>query len=816
MNRSALMPAALASTIFLGSLFHVVPAWGGGDGGRIFAAARTFDVAEDTFLTYSLAVGDFNGDENEDLAVPNSGGVAVFLGKGDGTFGSPITNRAVPGAAFVAGGDLNGDEKLDLAVVHSSPRKVSVLLGKGDGTFESPASYSLDGSSSSVAVADFNEDGAADMAVANLDSDSVSVLLGKGDGTFQIAGSHPAGAGAFSVAVGEFNGDNKPDLAVVNIGSAARAHADSGISILLSNGNGTFQRPVKYSLKSGPYAVDVGDFNGDGKTDLAVADYGSYPQYSDAGIAVLFGNGDGSFKAQLSFGAGNHPRFVAVADLNGDGRLDLAVVNFGGVAVLLHRPDGFFEGATDYGTGGSPRAVASGDFNRDGKLDLAVVNRNPFGGSGNVSVLLGRGDGTLEAARSYVPGASFLTVGDFNGDAKLDLLGGNRSLLLAAGDGSFSAVVNSDVGPVLSAVAEGDFNGDSKLDTAALSASDTISVRLGNGDGTFKRPRSFLAGTNCRSVIVSDFNADGKADLAVANSSGAALLLGNGDGTFKPAATRTGDYGPRGYSPLSVAGRDLNGDGKPDLLAVSGSRIVPFSGEVIESGFVWVWLGKGDGTFQGAAKYAPGSHQGSVAVDDFNGDGKPDLAVLNSGSPTGRGSVSVLLGRGEGTFSVARDYFVGVGPASLAAADFNGDGKPDLAVANTVSGDVSVLVGNGDGSFRTADSYGASAGPWSVAAGDFNNDGWPDLAVANLESANTSVLLNTFVPANVALALVREAKTLTLSWRSPTNGFVLESTASLSRATWQSITERPSLNNGRWEATAPAEGPERYFRLRKP
>ena len=334
-------------------------------------------------------------------------------------------------------------------------------------------------------------------------------------------------------------------------------------------------------------------------------------------------------------------------------------------------------------TGPAPISVATGDFNGDAKLDLVVANS---GSSNNVSVFLGNGDGTFQSAVDYVAGSVpyAVAVGDFNGDGKLDLV-----------------VANTD--------------------------SNNVSILLGHGDGTFQPALDYSVGSDPRSVAVGDFNGDGKLDLVVGNSfsSDVSVLLGNGDGTFQTALNNA-----TGFSPLSVAVGDFDGDGRLDL------AVVNFAANVS------VLLGNGDGTFQAAVNYSDGSLPVSVAVGDFNGDGKLDLAVANvAAGNVGPGSVSVLLGNGDGTFQTAVDYSVGSNPNFAAVGDFNGDGTLDLVVANTTSNNVSILLGNDDGTFQPAVDFGAGSIPNSVAVGDFNGDGRLDMAVADASSSTVSVLL---------------------------------------------------------------------------
>jgi len=380
--------------------------------------------------------------------------------------------------------------------------------------------------------------------------------------------------------------------------------------------------------------------------------------------------------------------------------------------------------------------------------------------------------------------------------------------LLGNGDGTFQTAVSYGSGSYYESVAVGDFNGDGKLDLAIGNGSfGNISVMLGNGDGTFQAPVTYGAGTHPGPLAVADLNRDGKLDLAVANiyTDQVSVLLGNGDGTFQKALS----YGARSYS-QSVTVGDFNGDGNPDLV-VTSYAIGDFKISAVS-----ILMGSGDGTFQSAVDYGPTDMPVSAAVGDFNRDGKPDLAVANDNSR----NVSVLLGRGDGTFQNAVTYGAGVGPQSVAVSDFNGDGKPDLAVANEGSGDISLLLNNGDGGFQIAVNFALGVPqevlPRWVAVGDFNGDGKPDLAVANERGANVSVLLNTCASAGINLAVARGNDALTVSWPVLYSNFILESTTDLGSTKWQGAVERMTTNNGRCELTVLLDQGQRYFRLHKP
>ena len=550
------------------------------------------------------------------------------------------------------------------------------------------------------------------------------------------------------------------------------------------NDSPIFFNPESY-LSGGVYAfsVAVGDFNGDGKPDLAVANECPDSNCDTGAVSVLLGNGDGTFQPAQTYSSGGSEAYaVAVADVNKDGKPDLIVANGcksanqcanGVVGVLLGNGDGTFQPANRFPSGGVvASSITTADVNRDGNPDLIVGNQclDSTCASGGVSVLLGVGNGTFRTAQSYASGgvtAVSVAVGYFNSDRKVDLVvanqcqssatcSGNVGVLLGNGNGTFqSAQSYASGGYTAVSVATGDLNGDGKTDlvvanqcqSSANCTNGSVGVLLGNGDGTFQVAANYASGgNNTAAVIVGDLNADGRPDLVLANQcqvlgncsmGSVSVFIGNGDGTFQTPQ----NYNSDGVFARSLGIGDWNGDMKPDLAIVNQCQS---SGAC--SGTVTMLLGNGDGTFQIPPSYASGGYDAdSVATGDLNRDGKLDLVVANlcqggNCSQGKNGIVSVLLGNGDGTFQSAQDYATGgFGASAVAIGDVNGDGNADVIVANQCStgscksgGSLSVLLGNGDGTLQSAKTY-PSGGymTLAVAIADFNKDGNLDLAVAH-------------------------------------------------------------------------------------
>jgi hypothetical protein len=333
----------------------------------------------------------------------------------------------------------------------------------------------------------------------------------------------------------------------------------------------SFPDRKNYPTGRDPRSLVIADLNGDGKPELATANI----HYGTNTVSVLANRGDGRFKARRDYPTGSGPLSVAVGDLNGDGRPELMTANIeSSISVLRNRGDGSFRAHVEYATGSFPFSVASGDLDSDGKADLLTANTN-YGGAGSVSILPNRGDGTFGGKVDYPSGPHpvSLGVGDLNADGKLDVVTAND-------------------------------------------AADDVSVLLNRGDGRLRAKLDYATGIRPNSVAIGDLNGDGNPDLATANSttSSVSVLFNRGDGSFQPHVDYTTGIAP----PRSVAIGDLDGDGKLDLAtANTGANSVS------------LLLNRGDGSFQAQGEWATARFPTWVEIGDLNGDGKPEVVTAN-------------------------------------------------------------------------------------------------------------------------------------------------------------------------------------------
>jgi len=605
----------------------------------------------------SIVAEDVNGDGKLDLvAMTPYNGVFVFAGNGDGTFQPPVPNTTVCTSTIgycgsLAVGDLNGDGKPDLALQSNDTTGggMSILLNNGSGTFGTGTYYpvAISGvyAGSGIAIGDVNGDKKPDVVVGS-SSVTAIVYLNQGSGIFKVNGTvgtvplNPTN----NVVLVDINNDKKLDIVVADgFGNALTFYG---------KGNGTFTTGPMYPLQAcndcSNFLVAIGDFNADGTPDLlATNDFNT--------TSVSLGRGDGTFQtSQLYAYSSLSATNIVTADFNGDGFPDIAqsiVGDASKIGINLGSSHGVL-GATTLMTPGScannyVEWIATGDVNGDGKADLvAALQDASFAGcqDNTVAVLEGLGTGKFKASAYYPTGSTaqeqIIYLVDVNGDGKLDIVTGNAdgsiSVLLNKGNGTFDpGVLNTGLTSVFNYgvyLTFADFNGDGKIDIAAsgyVNQPAALYVLPGNGDGTFGTPIETAPSFYPYTLVAADFNKDGKADLLVTgeipgcpvSSQGYAFLEGNGDGTFAPAPAVCMDFsGPQ--VPIVA---DLNGDGNLDV-------VIPYTNQNFVPPGPAILQGKGDGTFTSLQGFYNGRGAVSAAIADFNGDGMPDVALVNTGN----------------------------------------------------------------------------------------------------------------------------------------------------------------------------------------
>ncbi|HEV3084524.1 MAG TPA: FG-GAP-like repeat-containing protein, partial [Gemmataceae bacterium] len=544
------------------------------------------------------------------------------------------------------------------------------------------------------------------------------------------ASSIPGADGGTAMVTGDFNHDGKLDMAVADQGF-------NWVNVFLGNGDGTFQAPIKAATDKPVQGLTTADLNGDGNLDLVATSY----NVSEA--CVMLGNGDGTFKLGVDYTSGGQPYQVLVADINGDGKPDILTADTTDtkIGVLWGRGDGTFLVGTPVTVPHAPVAMALGHFFGDSsKLDIA------FGCSGddtNLYIVRGNGDGTFQPAVKIEANVDTgaLATADLNGDGKLDLVDyasrdNQIQVFMGNGNGTFQAPVIYPAGSCYSStqIQLVDIRHNGKLDLITVNpGSNDLSVYLGNGDGTFQPPTNYVAGVSPDCLAVGDFNRDGMLDIAAADYMGGdfAVLQGNGNGTFQAATDVTvGSYALYASAPYDIAEGDLNHDGVPDLVVTDW-----------RASTVNVLLGNGDGTFQPPVSYAVGTSPYGVVLADLTGDGALDIITANRDADASH-DISILRGNGDGTFQPATYVADGTGTNSVAVADLNGDGKPDLAATNLNDRTLSIMFGNGDGTFQTPINYSTDIDPTQVVVADLNRDGKPDLVVNNYHGSDVGIYLN--------------------------------------------------------------------------
>lgn len=715
---------------------------GHGDGS--FSIHITYSTGYDS-LPYFVQVGDFNNDSRLDIAVANSGtnNVGIFLGFGDGTFQIQIVfstgYNSFPQSILII--DINNDDVLDIIVANYGSSSIGMLFGYGNGSFQIVKNYFLDSKyhPSSLIIIGAHQNSQYDIAI--LDSNLGIVLVLEGSNNSHTISKEIYSTGfqslPLSITAGDFNRDHILDFAVVNTGN-------NDVSVFLRYHLKLFSQQTIYPTTdySNPQMVVFGDFNNDNHTDVAVLNKAT----STVGIFLGYGNGTLTNAVIYSVGNGSNPVSIATTDFNDDHILDIVTANTAtnNVALLFGNGDGSFGNLTTCSTrnGSSPYAVVVNDFNNDHHADIVVANY----ASNEIAVFLGYGNGSFQEPIQYACGQDsnprVIAFGDFNNDNTLDIVVANYGsytigVLLGYGNGTFRKTAEYLTGENVSPlwVVTGDFNNDKKIDVVALNyPSGDIVIFQGNGDGTLKNPILYSTGegTFSRSLAVGDLNNDNQLDIMSANygTNSIGILYGYGNGTFAEVTTY---FIEDGFQPLSVACANLNGDQWLDIVAVYVQR----SSIGLLFGLGYTYTAK-ELTYTTGS----GSHPNSISISDFNNDGNLDVAIANSGND----NIGIRLGFGNGSFETETTFFIGSGsdPQFITVTDINTDNKMDIIAASPASDAIIVLYGHGDGTFLRQESYstGDQSQPSSIAFADFNNDNISDIIVSNQGIDSLGVFLS--------------------------------------------------------------------------
>jgi uncharacterized protein (TIGR03437 family) len=559
-----------------------------GTGTGSFGALSNFGgIGSTTYVSWIVA-GDLNGDNRADAAVISSEGLGLLTGNGQGGLNAPVRPTSFrPHTALI--GDFNRDGRNDLVLGGNT---IAILLANPDGTFKDPLNLPGSAAATWLGAGDLNNDGKTDLAAITVDTNIMLVFLGDGAGGFTPTGIRYA-SGRFlrGGAVNDFSGDGKADVLGFSTG---QPDGNKLLILFLGDGAGGLLASRNYPSLFQPAQMLTRDFNNDGKLDVLVLGHVCLPAVSHtcshrSGVELRLGDGNAGFGAPVSFlTGGGQPLAMSAGDFNGDGRVDVAAVGTGSdsVGILLNNGQGGFAEAAQIAVSADPRSIATGDFNGDRRTDL-VVGHLTATVNQTLTVLLGTGGGSFAAPLTATLNTTFfsLVVTDLNNDGRADLVGSNYLsggstqnpnlgiyVMLGNGNGTFGPVRHFVPSVAFGQPVVGDFNGDGKLDLVATSAADTVALFLGDGTGNLAAPATFPLmkfgqfSSSYRELAVGDFNSDGRPDLAAANGDHdtVEILLGNGAGAFGGAVSFAA-----GYSPRSLAIGDYNGDGRQDLATLN-------------------------------------------------------------------------------------------------------------------------------------------------------------------------------------------------------------------------------------------------------
>lgn len=709
--------------------------------------------SKDTFSTGSspgpkcLVMNDFNHDNQLDIAVANyiTNNVDILYGHGDGSFAIQISclTGLLSSPTSIIVNDFNNDMELDIAVANSGTNNIGVFYGYGNGTFGSQTIYpiTVDSNVQSIAHDDFNHDNQPDIIIANYGKDTIDILVSSDGGRFAIQASYSTGFGSnpLGMVVGDVNNDTILDIIVVN-------NANGIICVFIGNSDGSFSAKKDYIIgdNSYPTGIALGDFNNDTRLDIVVVENVAYK------MVIFLQDKNGDFYEYQSYDTGYNswPGTVVIADLNRDQRLDIVVGNYQSSSILIFAGygDGTFDnlGAYQTGNGAGLRSIAIADLNGDDQLDMAIANTNHE----HIGVFLGNGDGSFYGFGSFstdrhcLPVA--LVISDVDNDNRLDIVVANVGtdnigIFFGYGNGSFEnqVTLSTGSGSEPSSVAVVDLNKDGRLDIiAGNSQLGTVGVLLGFTNRTFFN-QIILSNGDISSfpvaVAVGYFNNDSFLDIAVCNRHSATvdIYFGVAGNTFLNGVFYS--TGPSSQ-PNYVITADFNNDTRADVAVANYG-----------TNNIMILLGAGDGTILNVNTYATGTNSRPcwIAIDDLNNDNRLDLVVANRGND----NVGVLIGYGNGTFTSQVTYSTGIKsqPSSVVIGDFDGDSQIDIAVANYGGNTIILLLGYRNGQFANSMlfSSGFNSRPLALTVGRINKDNLTDIAIANNGYGNIQTIIKT-------------------------------------------------------------------------
>jgi hypothetical protein len=651
-------------------------------------------------------------------------GTAAFVAQPSLSAQNPIMNKSA---------DLDNDGDIDIVSIGGgSPGELEVFLNNGNGTFASAVVTGISNNPRALTLGDFDSDGFVDVAGSYLGSSTFSIFLNSGSGSFPTRADYGTSSPSLGIGSADFDADGDLDVVLP-------INASNTLSVFVNNGSGIFSFSSNLPFTS-PAHVDVADVDLDGDMDIAAS------SSSTTNVGIFINNGDGSFaSADIYAGSGTTYLPIVLKDLDGDRYPEIISGNFGAnvVSIFPNDGDGTYSSSNDVSSN-KPEGLDVNDFDGDGDMDLAVVdNSNAF-----VRMYLNDGSASFTLNNSYAIGSnpSELSSGDFNGDGAMDIsVSSTNSAVLSILFNTPTPLAVVSVSPTKNAIDV------TKSSTIQLVFDQTINAGTVNqtnlpiwGDYSGLIPGSYsVVGSTVTFTPTVDFHVNEKVQVTVSPSVLSTLgrLIPNGYTTEFVVETTFGtgdfstivDYTTGTNSAVAATVADLDNDGDLDFVV---------STAVFAGSNIAVYFNNGNASFTHNANYTHSGYSYGISDGDFNNDGFVDLVISNGFQDT----ITVRLNDGSGGFATSNDYLlVGADPYPMGAAvgDYNGDGHLDIATAQNDGFKMSVLINKADGSgtFNAAVDYAIGSKGMDIAAGDFDNDADLDVVVMGANNAIT-VLMN--------------------------------------------------------------------------